>query len=142
MKKIEDITPEEFLPYWVEALRSGEYGQATNYLGKNKGNKYCCLGVACVILNKIAGQEPNWNKRRKDYYLESGGELSVLGGKEELLFNSPTGQIKDGIESLAEMNDLGATFDEIADFIEANPEQIFKNWKGTKQLSFTHKEMV
>ena len=132
MKNIEDITPEEFLPQWVEALRSGEYKQGKEELGKKQANEYCCLGVACVLLNKLTGQEPNWGGCLGNYYLMSAGETTALSGKEGLLFNSPTGRIRGSFENLAEMNDSGATFDEIADFIEANPEKVFKNWKGTK----------
>lgn len=32
---------------WVDALRSGEYEQAKNYLSTSDG--YCCLGVLCEI---------------------------------------------------------------------------------------------
>jgi hypothetical protein len=32
---------------WVDALRSGEYKQARNYL--SAGDGYCCLGVLCEI---------------------------------------------------------------------------------------------
>jgi len=35
---------------WVEALRSGEYPQTTNWLAKE--GRYCCLGVACELAVK------------------------------------------------------------------------------------------
>lgn len=35
---------------WVEALKSGQYKQTTNYLKTNEG--YCCLGVLCEIYAK------------------------------------------------------------------------------------------
>lgn len=42
--------PREFATKWIEALRSGEYGQTVREL-TNGNDDYCCLGVAC----KIAG---------------------------------------------------------------------------------------
>ena len=35
---------------WVETLRSGQYKQATDYL-RTKDNTFCCLGVACDLIN-------------------------------------------------------------------------------------------
>ena len=42
---------------WVNALRSGEYKQATGRLRKNDG--YCCLGVLCDLHSKTTG-EGHW----------------------------------------------------------------------------------
>lgn len=36
--------------WWVEALRSGVYAQATGKL--RDGGGYCCLGVACDVFRK------------------------------------------------------------------------------------------
>ena len=33
---------------WLDALRSGDYGQTKEQLGDDKGN-YCCLGVLCEV---------------------------------------------------------------------------------------------
>ena len=47
--------PKEFAEKWLTALRSGEYEQGSSYLsayyfnGITGKNKFCCLGVACVI---------------------------------------------------------------------------------------------
>lgn len=54
-------TDEEIMEHrlqWIEALESGEYKQAQEYLGRideDGGTSYCCLGVACVIagLNQV-----------------------------------------------------------------------------------------
>ena len=40
-------TTEEARKLWVEALRSGQYKQATHRLASSEG--YCCLGVACEV---------------------------------------------------------------------------------------------
>lgn len=46
---------------WLAALRSGDYQQG-NYVLENADHRFCCLGVACVILgvekdrfSKVAG---------------------------------------------------------------------------------------
>lgn len=36
---------------WLDALKSGKYVQTTGQL-HSEDNKYCCLGVFCVINNK------------------------------------------------------------------------------------------
>ena len=38
---------------WVKALRSGEFEQGTGYL--RKGDKFCCLGVACAVYQDEVG---------------------------------------------------------------------------------------
>lgn len=35
---------------WVEALRSGKYGQTSSYLYDSQG--FCCLGVLCDLYNQ------------------------------------------------------------------------------------------
>lgn len=46
------ITDREFKAKWVAALRSDIYEQGTGSLfpGDVAGTKYCCLGVAAVVL--------------------------------------------------------------------------------------------
>ena len=46
---------------WVEALRSGEYKQGTNYL-RSHNDRFCCLGVLCDIAEKegIVEAERYW----------------------------------------------------------------------------------
>lgn len=51
---------------WVEALESGKFKQTSNEL--RRGNKYCCLGVACTIskvgkwkTGKIFDKGPSFN---------------------------------------------------------------------------------
>jgi len=44
-----DKLPPKFKAKWVEALRSGDYKQATHQLYSITGDSYCCLGVACRV---------------------------------------------------------------------------------------------
>jgi hypothetical protein len=96
---------------WVEALRSGEYEQGRDDLRTEDGS-YCCLGVLCDLHSKESGQL--WQDaiyRTGFSYLDSStyspyevNQWAGLKAKESL--------------KLAEMNDAGAPFDEIADYIE------------------------
>jgi hypothetical protein len=104
---------------WLEALRSGKIKQARSAL--RKGDSMCCLGVLC---NLHAEDHPDFaagqhNKRVYDDqdqvpslrvlkwafedWKEYGAEAVYLPGMEA---------------SLAEKNDQGASFKQIADLIE------------------------
>lgn len=109
-----EIDKKQFLT-WIEALRSGKYGQGRGRLQSGE-NKFCCLGVACKILIPDEKQ-----------YLDSEGLM--YGG-------FPSSQPEDAVpkwlrkinshfEWLTEVtffnlnDDHGFTFDEIADLLEA-----------------------
>lgn len=52
-------TPEEARKLWCEALRSGEFKQATGYLSKRGEDGewgHCCLGVACEVYKRAGGE--------------------------------------------------------------------------------------
>lgn len=91
---------------WVEALRSGKYEQARRTLREPNSNKFCCLGVIC----EIQGME--WKLDESGFYALS---QSI----------NPMPVVQAGItcgdaQALANMNDNGQTFAEIAAYIEAN----------------------
>jgi hypothetical protein len=60
VNKLQKIDP-DFKTKWVKALRSGRYRQARTALRRedSKTGKigYCCLGVACNVLNHRAWRE-------------------------------------------------------------------------------------
>ena len=86
---------------WVEVLRSGNYEQGKEYLFNKRTQKYCCLGVAADIFNLKS---------------TSTGTLAVGSHSTIPLFLPSYQQI-----ALYQLNDDdGATFPEIADFIETN----------------------
>src|ERR1700746_4178083 len=97
---------------WVAALRSGKYKQAKNHLYDGEG--YCCLGV----LAKELGFEfkPGSTARGNDAWM-CDGEWSVLPLSVMMAagMRSIDGNYKES--TLAEVNDLGLTFLEIADII-------------------------
>lgn len=93
---------------WVEALRSGEYPQAREFLRTEDG--FCCLGVLCEI-----AELPEWDGtcvKGKDDHIPP-DICRRIGLPYELL----TGPDDD---ELIAMNDQGKTFSEIADYIERN----------------------
>lgn len=109
----------------VKALRSGEYEQGRSFL-VDKYDRFCCFGVAC----NISKQPLDW-KYDKVRGWEMDGNVFVLplAIQKEFGFDTEDGRRKDrkDIEingssyySLAGANDEGCTFEQIADYIEAN----------------------
>lgn len=105
---------------WLEALESGKFEQGRDFLRSE--DKFCCLGVACElsgvksILKDAAGVI-------KHEYL---GERHYLPKEivDKLKFRDNDGSGNFG-SSIAQLNDEGKTFKEIAAIIRANPAQYF-----------------
>lgn len=96
---------------WVAALRSGKYKQTKYRLRDEKG--YCCLGVACQVFKEQTGNPVDFNRAMLPYDVMCWLGLVTLTGA-----TSET--------SLVTLNDLKEkTFEEIADFIESEPEYLF-----------------
>jgi hypothetical protein len=104
------------LDTWLEALRSGHYKQGKTQL--RKGDQFCCLGVAC----DVAGLSPQVTS--DGTYSYAGNNLVAPDALVEWLgfsvgaFQS-NGFLKNG-SNLAHMNDIGTSFEDIADVIEKN----------------------
>lgn len=110
---------------WLEALRSGEYEQTTGML-RSRDNKFCCLGVLTDLAIR-EGVVPQWKPSDAgDYYHCAGNyELTpqkvadwagMMSRNESIFFVEGDGTERD--LTLAEMNDGGCSFAEIADAIE------------------------
>ena len=121
---------------WIEALRSGKYGQGT--AGLRSLDQYCCLGVACEVSDL-----GNWENKGDDYdtFRLYDGSLSrqerlnsvELVGEalpppavlRWLGLKTDQGQfrLESGVtEMLTSLNDnQGYTFEQIADVIESEP---------------------
>lgn len=111
---------------WVEALRSGQYEQTRNDLRDENG--YCCLGVACELYREVTGRG-EW-ERDEDGFTQFLDRALLLPEpvREWLGLRTEGGDFIDRAgdrSSLAERNDEGATFDEIADIIESELEGLF-----------------
>lgn len=115
----------------VAALRSGKYKQGVNAL--HQDDTFCCLGVAC----DIAGAKWELSLTSKygiPLYNDGTGALerSIMPNyiRDYFGFATAEGQFEAhapalwGRQSLLRANDAGATFDQIADYIEANWETL------------------
>lgn len=95
---------------WLEALESGKYEQGHHYLKRD--DRFCCLGVLCDLAGSSHG---DWDVHLPDSLVEQYG------------FFTNYGEVDRGAhDSLVCMNDTGASFAQIAAFIRANPEKVFK----------------
>ena len=117
---------------WLEALRSGDYRQGQNVLHQQFGGdkpQYCCLGVLCDIAVKdgvISAPEIVQGDQDGYHVYEYAGAEEVLpkavrewAGISE---SNPTFQDPDEDytvkTSVADLNDGGKTFTQLADLIE------------------------
>jgi hypothetical protein len=111
---------------WVDELRSGKYKQGQGYLFND--GCYCCLGVACELYQqKVGDLEIREILDRRLY----DGEEGILPEKVSkwLGLSTMEGDYFDefrGTTTLHERNDDGDTFEEIADLIESEPPNLFK----------------
>lgn len=92
---------------WIKALRSGRYKQATSSLRQE--GAYCCLGVLANVAGcRWLADEPILKGKAVGLRSDEGAYLSPV----QFDISSRTQK------KLAEFNDDGKTFDEIADYIE------------------------
>lgn len=113
---------------WLDALRSGEYGQCASRLRGfdqetgQPNNDYCCLGVATKVYIDNAGLEGEKLEYAQGQ-LDTGAllsqEVSAWYGfpqtYDHWFVDSP---LVNSNDSLASLNDTGSTFEEIATQIE------------------------
>lgn len=121
---------------WVTALRSGNYKQGRSYLHKRRtsGDSYCCLGVLCEVAVKHGVIDPPTPRRDDETIMCYGKNLDNApfylpkeviewaGVVDERISIDPilakTTYAGRDTRSLSHMNDMGASFSEIADVIE------------------------
>lgn len=134
---------QEIKDRWLEALRSGEYEQGTGYLSVD--GKFCCLGVLCDLAEKEGVVNHEEEQKSSDgetvtvreYGLDDGRPRSasllpyVVMDWAGLSTDGPEVWSEDDggrvMEELAQINDGGGDFDQIASMIEAMP----PHWDGT-----------
>lgn len=113
---------------WVDALRSGEYQQATGKLKSQEG--FCCLGVLCDLYAK-EHEDAGWEYRGPDrpsdptdyWYFDDQSEFLPESVAQWAGFQDQTVYVKvvDDVYrevDVAELNDDGDSFKRIADLIE------------------------
>lgn len=110
---------------WIRALESGEYKQTKGVLHDGVG--WCCLGVACDVLGiRHAKADGRYQFDGVTGELPSRAQ-GMLGLSHELpevwRVNDDDEEI---LDSLAELNDTGKSFAEIAELLRQQPE----DWTG------------
>jgi hypothetical protein len=130
----------EIADLWVKALRSGEYRQCQGALIHRDEGSFCCLGVLCDIHARTTGQG-SWDPERIQGYFTYSGDRQTGVDSGSLPYdvsvwastNSsdpevslvPIPEQTSDFTTLAGLNDdHGYTFNQIADVIEANWENL------------------
>lgn len=110
------LTPQQCKD-WVTALRSGQYQQGTRIL-KNEG-KHCSLGVLCDVHPDIEWRIVEIGRYKTEAHNTITHYAFVTSAPIQI---APTPADSFAMQTkLAELNDeLGHSFDQIADWIEAN----------------------
>jgi hypothetical protein len=105
---------QEWKDKWTAALRSGEYKQGRGKL-RNFDNTYCCLGVLCDIV-----RPGKWKEGVRSYLTidDDGYQLTSQWLTSDIIETTGFEPFNQGM--LANMNDRGIPFNQIADFIEEN----------------------
>ena len=112
---------------WLEALESGKYIQGRDCL-VTTGGKFCCLGVACDLFAGVKAFPVQNNIHGKMAYIGETNYLPPIVINKLCFFSSDGAQDKSLVnksKSIAQMNDEGMTFKEIAAVIRKNPERFF-----------------
>lgn len=101
---------------WIEALQSGDYEQGQGSLCQRAGDgegtvkrRYCCLGVLCDLVDSESWEDMEYYSRwgpEADIYMPSGNLHEELG----LDWGD--------FSTLANMNDDGKSFEEIAAWLK------------------------
>lgn len=106
---------------WITALRSGNYKQSQGCLQDQYG--WCCIGVLCNIVDGTKWGKPDESSETKvdQQPYDFGNGVFVDMPPREWLENRglPYGAAKE----LAEMNDNGVPFIQIAEYIEENVDE-------------------
>ena len=127
-------TPEEQREHrqdWIKALRSGDYKQTKGRL--RRGDSFCCLGVACEISGRGVWQQRTRNGSLTYIYIFDNEalprEVANYYGIRDVYATFWIGTVDRKNNSLSNLNDKGATFDEIADIIEEEPDYLLVDVK-------------
>lgn len=106
---------------WIRALRSGKYKQGKSYLyctvedrerdpSVVRPDTYCCIGVDCVLQGAKLDQ---WSRTQRKVAIPGGKYRRPGLALREHMYHLPAYLM------LADLNDCGATFNQIADVIKA-----------------------
>lgn len=112
---------------WIEALRSGKYEQDRGVLRSVQTDGFCCLGVLCDLYIQDHS-DAQWEQDLENGRFAIHGETGVLPSNvvtwAGLSDTNPGVKVLDDDDtgycssSLAGLNDLGRSFEQIAQVIE------------------------
>ena len=108
---------------WVEALRSGRYKQGQQHLrqrDKQGMPLYCCLGVLGEVYDHHRWIGDSYGSAPGEEYYPSSDAVLPYEVVTALGLYDLTDEGMDVQDHLANMNDNGQDFTEIADYIEEN----------------------
>ena len=105
------MNAQENMQKWIYALRSGKYAQAHGKLrrvvdSESNPSGFCCLGVMCDLYDSEAWDDGFW-----------GGDESDMMPPKYVL--EKFGMNDDWARAVAELNDNGSSFEEIANRVES-----------------------
>jgi hypothetical protein len=103
--------PEPFRSDFIAALRSGNYKQGKACLYDRDYDMYCCLGVA----ERMCGTSLD-----KLNLTSMPSDLNPKDSKSPEFMRSTSSYVHSILIELADMNDRGSSFEEIANYIEKN----------------------
>ncbi len=120
---------------WVEALRSGDYTQGKRALAvkeyDSEDYSHCCLGVLCELAVADGVEVTVVESNRTKSYDGAEAALPVavrrwagVTGRNPVVPRPHSVSSVYDHTTLASINDVGLTFDQIADVIEQNMEDI------------------
>ena len=109
----------EIAEKWAAALRSGEYEQTQTVLANKERTKHCCLGVLCEVAIK-EGVDVEVHAALGSTYFDGWASTLPVSVMDWADMRSEAGMMI--TDSLAELNDEGRTFSDIAAVIEEHQE--------------------
>lgn len=118
---------QEIAYQWADALESGKYKQGRHRL-KSSENTFCCLGVLCDLFKEQVNSQwdlvgdPKFINTATAERTTSFLPVTIMGLTGISSVNGKIGGL--GSKTLAQMNDAGATFSEIAQTIRENWEKL------------------
>jgi hypothetical protein len=117
----------EIAMQWVAALRSGDYKQGRSLL-RNSDDAFCCLGVLCNLHAQAHPEEAKLQTDLQRYYGfhdELPPTVRAWSGMEKPLGARHSTGLTPGLDdTLADLNDTGYSFAQIADVIEQEWEML------------------
>lgn len=119
---------------WAKSLRENPKRQESNRLGRGTEENYtaCCLGELRMCAYRMFGGDFPFvdgvimdHKDVGDFLETSYQDCGLISPRGVLSKSFKDERLQKTFYSLADMNDEGYTWSEIADYIENNPENVF-----------------